>query len=304
MDATGGSVTASPAPGRRCRRPGGFDALTHLDFPEFDADREQVTDRARQAGVTAWVIAGFDPNAWDRVEVVAAATGGIAALGVHPWRAALMEATALDAALSDLERRAPAGIGEIGFDRLHARGPTHHDRQWRALRGQLAVARSIGRPVLLHIVRAYPEVLSMIARDGLPAAGGMIHGWSGPVDQLRRAVELGLYISFGPAILRERSAKIREAAVQVPARRLLAETDAPDAAPPGATRGEPADWPRVVDALAVVRNQPADELWATIAANSRELWAHALDRSAGARQNDTAIGPIQPDKNARNSSAS
>ncbi|MBA2320223.1 MAG: TatD family hydrolase, partial [Deltaproteobacteria bacterium] len=62
-----------------------FDALTHLDFPAAEADRDGMLDRARIVGVTRWLVAGTEPTTWDRTADVARRTGGVAALGVHPW---------------------------------------------------------------------------------------------------------------------------------------------------------------------------------------------------------------------------
>jgi TatD DNase family protein len=221
-----------------------IDALCHLDFQALDADRGAVVARARAAGVTGWVVAGTDPATWDRTAATAGASGGVAALGLHPWWAADVD---LGPALDDLAARRPAAVGEIGLDRL-APG---WDRQIGALRGQLAVARALDVPVILHVVRCWPEVKGILARDGLPARGGYVHGWSAPLAAVEEAEALGLLVSIGPGVLRP--GRARRAAERVSLRALLIETDSPDQRPPGEARGELAHLAVVAAAVAAAR---------------------------------------------------
>jgi TatD DNase family protein len=158
------------------------DAHTHLDFPEFDADRDAVVLRARSVGVARWVICGSRHEHWSETERIAAETGGIAILGVHPWSTAELDAKGLAPWLEDLKQRDLRGIGEIGLDTLHG----GWENQRRGFRDQLAIARERELPVVLHCVRAYPELLALLERDGVPRAGGMMHAWSGPPDQVAR----------------------------------------------------------------------------------------------------------------------
>src|SRR5262249_13832277 len=122
------------------RGPVGFDAHNHLDFSEFDADRESVVRRAHAAGITGWVIAGSDHTDWDRTERVAAHTGGHAVLGVHPWETPHLSAAELQPFLDDLATRTHlVGIGEIGLDALHVKTDAQRANQRHALRAQLAL---------------------------------------------------------------------------------------------------------------------------------------------------------------------
>jgi TatD DNase family protein len=231
------------------------DAHTHLDFEEFDADRDEVVARARRAGVDRWVLCGSIHERWDHTEQIARETGGIAILGVHPWFAAELDTGALAPWLEDLRRRALVAVGEIGLDALYARTDEARENQRHALRAQLALARERELPVVLHCVRAYPELLAILERDGVPRAGGMMHAWSGPPDQVERALRLGLHVSFGPLVMRDRARKARQSVPLVPDERLLVETDCPNGMPPGETRGEPAHLVQVIEALAELRSQ-------------------------------------------------
>lgn len=230
-----------------------FDAHTHLDFGAFDGDRDDVVARARDAGVQGWCVAGADPEDWDRVARVAADTGGVAALGVHPWWAAELDDAALARHLDDLGRRTElCAIGETGLDHVRARTPAARARQLAALEAHVALARRRDLPLVLHCVRALPVVLGAVGAD----ARGMVHGWTGSADEARRAVACGLHVSFGARI--SGSERIRQAARAVPGDRLLLETDAPDQPWTGHRRGEPAHLVHVAEAVADARGEPAD----------------------------------------------
>ncbi|MEQ1505393.1 MAG: TatD family hydrolase [Myxococcota bacterium] len=246
------------------------DAHTHLDFAEFDADRDAVVARARAAGVATFVVCGSDPDRWDHAAAIARAHGGVAALGIHPWTASGLDADGLAPWLDRL--RAWTGpIGEIGLDALWATDDVARANQRRAVREQLALARDRDAVVVLHCVRAYPELLALAVRDGLPRAGGMVHAWSGPPELVPRALALGLHLSFGPMILRDRARKARASVREVPADRLLVETDCPNMLPPGETRGEPSHLPRVVAELAALRGEDPAAIAAITAQNARRL---------------------------------
>ncbi len=243
------------------------DAHTHLDFPAFDDDRDEVLARARAAGVDRFVVCGSDPDRWS----FAATLPVVLFLGIHPWVAAELDDAAHASLLTDLRARVCDGIGEIGLDRLHGRTPEAWSRQVRSFRDQLALARERNVPVQLHGVRAWPELLTVLHRDGLPPAGGLAHSWSGAPDQLDRAVRLGLRISFGPMVLFDRARKARESAVRVPIEHLLVETDCPNQLGPGVSRGEPAHLPTVVAGLAALRGVDVHALGAATTRNFHHL---------------------------------
>jgi TatD DNase family protein len=248
----------------------GFDTHTHLDFPDFDADRDEVVARMRAAGVARFLIAGSEPEHWDRVCATASRHGGLAAVGIHPWCTA--DVPNLDMLLADLRTRRCDAIGELGLDRLQARDDRAWQRQREVLRAQLAVARERDLPIVVHSVRAYPEVLSILQRDGVPRRGGVMHAWTGHPDQLDRAVSLGLYVSFSAMITLGRAKKALAAAAATPLDRLLAETDCPNQHPPGVERGEPAHLPTVIAALADLRGAAFGDIWDACRVNAARLW--------------------------------
>ncbi|MCA9493258.1 MAG: TatD family hydrolase [Myxococcales bacterium] len=241
------------------------DAHTHLDDPVYDVDRDAVVARARAAGVTGFAICAAEPARWPVAVRIARRFGAFVFAGVHPW--AVARTTDLDAALATLRTLDLDGIGELGLDRLHASDELAWRRQRDVCRAQLALARELDLPVVLHAVRAFPELLAICECDGLPRRGGMVHAWSGPPDQVARAARLGLYVSFGTLVANERARKARLSVPIVDRERLLVETDCPW----GAERGEPADLPGVIAVAAAIRGEDPQTLGDACGRNFREM---------------------------------
>lgn len=257
-----------------------MDAHVHLDFPAYDADREAVIARARAEGIGRFVLPGTDPDAWDRTTRLARQLGSWVVLGVHPWDTASVDEARIAAWVDDLAARNPDGIGEIGLDALRAPDDAARARQRRWFRAQLAVARAKDLPVVLHGVRAWPELLEICARDGLSKRGGMAHAWGGDPDLVDRAVAIGLHVSFGCSVIPERAKRARASVVRVPLERLLIETDGPDMRPPGVDRGEPRDLRAVAGVVAALRGVTVPWLLDRSARNVERLF---VDDAGGQR---------------------
>ena len=214
-----------------------------------------MLERAAEAGVGGCLVASADPREHARVIATAETHGLPFALGVHPWWAEIDAGELL---------AAPHAIGEIGLDRLHRGFETF---QVEVLRSWLAVAREHELPVVLHCVRAAPELLGILKRDGLPGRGGMVHGWVHGAPLTEAFLALGLHLSFGPGVLRSRGL---HSAAGIPSDRLLLETDCPGGR--GAERAEPADLVAVATAIAEARGTEVHTLLSTTGANARRLF--------------------------------
>ncbi len=254
------------------------DTHNHLDFAAFDSDREAVLERARAAGIGGHLVAGVDPAGWVRQRALAAKHPGVRwTAGLHPQVAAGMRPGAIDEALAGLPAQlegahAASGVGETGLDRLFV-DPATLDVQLHAFRAQLALARELERPLVLHIVKAHGKALEVVKRDGLPAAGGVIHSFSGNAELARQYVELGLSIGFVGAVCRPNARKLHAAAAAVPDDRLLIETDAPDQSPPGhPQRNEPTALLDVAEAVARVRGCRPEAVLVLSTRNSERLF--------------------------------
>lgn len=235
----------------------GYDALTHLDAPDLASCLDEVVVGAHAVGVTGWLVAAGDPARWQAVREAASRTGGDLALGGHPWWTGEPDAPPAEAWCERLDGADPPIVGEIGLDHHHARSMEERARQRSAFRAQLAWARERDRPVVLHGVRAIPEILHLLRQDGLPKPGGILHGFNGGPDLALDAVAVGLHLGIGPGLLRPSGHRIREAVCRVPLRHIVLETDCPDQAFPEAGLPTPALVPVLARRLAELRvNDP------------------------------------------------
>jgi len=228
----------------------GFDAHTHLQALSHLDAVQTAMERARAAGISQVAVLGGDPDQWDNVAQVARAIGAIYGLGVHPWWASA--APDVSVVRERLDAAQPPVVGEIGLDRV--RGAL--EEQQPLFCAQLAWAAENDRPVVLHAVRAVDEVVSQVARHrGVRA---MIHSFTGSEQQMRRAVQTGLYLSIGPLALRA-SGRMVDVIRSIPANRLLLETDSPAHDAPC---DEPAGLVAVARSVAALRGMDASALLA------------------------------------------
>ena len=245
-----------------------FDTHAHLHGPEFDADREAVLDRARAAGVGRILTIGTDLESSRAAIALAAAHPDVyAAVGIHPHDAASAEPVAL-AALAELGR-APkvVAVGEIGLD--HYRDLAPRPVQRAALAAQLALARGLGKPVLLHCREAHADLLAILEADGVGPAGGILHCFSGDLGVARRGLDLGLLVSVAGPVTYPNARRLLDVVRALPLDRLVLETDCPYL-PPQPWRGrrnEPAYLPataaRVAEVLGVTVERVAAATTAT-----------------------------------------
>ncbi len=265
-----------------------FDAHCHLDDAAFDADRDAVLARSRQAGVVGWLVAGVEPSTWARQRALAVAEPGVRwAAGLHPCAVARATPAEVEAALAELPTcfegaRPASALGETGLDTRFVPRDTL-EAQLRALRAQLALARALDMPVVLHLngPGTHGRALAVLRGDGLPRRGGVVHAYSGSAELVADYVALGLFVSFAGTVARAEARRVHAAARATPLARLLAETDAPDLALPGAPRrNEPAALPDVLRALAGVRGEEADVLGERTARNAADLFGAFAAHSA------------------------
>ena len=250
-----------------------FDTHAHLHFPEFGADLDAVLDRARAAGVRRMLTIGTDvPTSRAAVALAAREPDVWAAVGIHPHEAA----SADEPALAEIERLAAAdrvvAIGETGLDFFRNLAP--RETQEHAFRAQLALARRIGKPVVVHCRDAHEETLELLAAGGVRERGGIMHCFSGDLGIARRCLDLGLLISLAGPVTYPKPGALPEVARAVPLDRLVVETDCPFL-PPQPYRGkrnEPAYVAITAARVAELRGAPLADLAARMSENARALF--------------------------------
>jgi len=252
-----------------------IDSHCHLDFADFEADRAAVLARARQAGVTAFVAIGSGRDTSSAREAVALARAEpdiFAAVGVHPHDAAGM--TEADWVELDALARAPrvVGVGETGLDYHYDLSP--RPVQQEVYRRFVALARAARRPLVSHVRDAHEDAAAILREAGAAEVGGVIHCFTGGVEDARRYLDLGHHLSFSGILTFKNAAEVRAAAAFAPLDRVLVETDAPYLAPVPhrGKRNEPAFLVETVRALAAVRRADPATVEAATAENARRLF--------------------------------
>lgn len=234
-----------------------FDSHTHLDFSQFDQDREELLAEMRRQGVAALNV-GLDlQTSRASLELARAHPHLAAACGFHPHEASKFSPAAAER-LEELLRTGAVAVGEIGLD--YYRNLSPREAQLAAFRAQLRLARRLDLPVVLHQRAAEEDFFAVLAEEG--PVKGVMHAFSGGLAQARRAVALGLHLGIGGPLTYPKNHALREAVRAVPLDRLLIETDAPFL-PPQPFRGrrnDPLKVRLVAQTLAELLGLPAGEL--------------------------------------------
>ena len=173
-----------------------IDSHVHLADPAFDADRDEVIERARRSGASALVCIGESLDAARRCRALAERYPDVCyyTAGVHPHDAASFEADRdLDAIRAEVARGAVA-IGECGLDYHYDHSP--RDRQRMAFAGQLALAAELRRPVVVHTRDAEADTRAMVEEAGRDGVIGVLHCYTGSVELAEAALAVGWFVSF------------------------------------------------------------------------------------------------------------
>ncbi len=248
-----------------------FDTHVHLDALD-QASLQGKLAEARKSGVELFLVPGVRREGWpDLLELARSHRGVWAAPGLHPLAARQWgEATA--AALSDLlEEREVAAVGEIGLDLLLPDPPPAVQEE--ALRGQLRLAVSAGKPVLVHCRKAIGRLLTLLRKEGADRAGGILHAFSGSPESALEATRLGFAIGFGGTLTWPGSRRAPEVLAALPPEWIVLETDAPDLAP-HPHRGEdnrPAWLSLVADKVGEIRGWDRETTARITTANAKRV---------------------------------
>jgi len=222
-----------------------YDSHSHLDAPEFDADREAVLDRAEAAGVLQQLVPAVSFASWPATKSTCALRPGLkAAYGLHPMFLAEHRPEQLDALPDWIEREKPAAVGECGLD-FFVEGLDPEMQHFYFIR-QLEIARDFDLPVVLHARRAVDEVIATLRRIG--GLRGVVHSWSGSEEQAEQLYRLGFSLGIGGPVTFERAQRLRRTVATMPIEHLLIETDSPDQ-PDAARRGQRNEPAFLVDVL-------------------------------------------------------
>lgn len=266
-----------------------IDTHAHVNEPQFDADRDAVRERARQAGVIAQIEVAESPAMWQRaVESAERHDGVFAALGVHPHHAHEV-ADAWPDVLADLRRLARhpqvVAIGECGTDYYRPRNTPEQQR--RILRDQLALAQELGKPVILHCregsepgahrdlqAELAPFFPSLAHALEVERPAGVVHCFSGTWADAQWYMARGFLLGVDGPVSYPSAKALQENVVRIPLQRLVLETDSPYL-PPQSRRGqrnEPAYLVETAKAIADLKRLDVAALSAATCSNARRLF--------------------------------
>jgi TatD DNase family protein len=252
------------------------DSHCHLDGSEYDPDRDEVVQRALDAGVEKMVCIGTGsgpPDLEAGIRVAEKYPAFYATVGVHPHDAAKAGEADLKRLDDLLGHPKVIAMGEIGLDYHYDFSP--RDTQRSVFIQQMSIAAAHRKPIAIHTREAWEDTLALIEQywtpTGLP---GIMHCFSGGPAEARRTLALGFYLSFAGIVTFPKALDVQAAAREAPADRILVETDAPFLAPvpKRGKRNEPALMVHTAQKLADLREVSYDELGRTTTENFHRLF--------------------------------
>lgn len=200
-----------------------IDTHAHLDFNEFDGERAKLIKQMELLGIEQTIIPAASPLHWNRLLQVATKYQLPFALGIHPWFCSHDGHPPLQKILSDNLSHKLVAIGESGLDKVHIHS---WQQQLETIKLQLTLAKELQLPIILHVVRAHQEMLTLLKYYQLNR-GGVIHGFTGSFELACEYTKLGFSLGVGSQLLNIRAKKLRNCISKLPVAFLVSETDSP-----------------------------------------------------------------------------
>lgn len=256
-----------------------IDTHVQLNFADYDADRAMVIGNAKKAGVKQFIVPGVDHNSCRTAVLLSRQHEGVvfAAVGFHPYEAPHNpDVSYIETLLKDEEnKKYIVAVGECGLDYHEYKGEMaagRKDVQQRLFEDQLNLARMYDKPVIIHCRNAFEDMFSVIARLPKPPRG-VLHCFSGGLQDLRLAQELGLYTGIDGNVTY--SKQLMTIVPHIPLSMLLLETDAPylTPVPHRGERNEPKYIPLIANHIANLRGVPVADIMKATTENARALFS-------------------------------
>lgn len=253
------------------------DSHCHLDFPDLAADPGGLIGRAVAAGLQSMVTISTRVRRFDGIRAIAEAHEGIwCSVGTHPHNAHEELDVTAEALVALADHPKVVAIGEAGLDWFYDKSPRAAQEQ--GFRTHIAAARISGLPLVIHAREADAMVAAILTEEmGKGAFTAVLHCFTGSRDLAMTGIDLGLYVSFSGIATYRSAANLRELAAELPADRILVETDAPYLAP-GKFRGKTNEPSYVVETgrvIAEARGVTPDAMARQTTENFYRLFAKA-----------------------------
>lgn len=256
-----------------------IDTHCHLNFDSYEADREQVIQRAAQAGVIRIINPAVDlESSRAGIELAQQYTSVYASVGIHPNSSAGFEPKDIATLRQLAMNEKVIAIGEIGLDYYWDKSPK--PQQFTAFEAQLTLAAELELPVIIHNREADKDVIAILETwtANLPTAlnerAGVLHSFSATPDIAERALMAGFYLGFTGPVTFKNADELRQIVRQTPLERILVETDGPflTPVPHRGKRNEPAYIPLIVDRIAALKQLTPDEAGRITTQNADRLF--------------------------------
>ncbi|NBI30796.1 TatD family hydrolase [Chengkuizengella marina] len=238
-----------------------IDTHVHLNAEQFNEDREQVIERARQNGVSIMINVGFNRETIpETIELSEKYDFIYAIVGWHPTDAIHMTPDDLNWIESLCNHKKVVAIGEIGLDYYWDTSPK--DIQQEVFREQIRLARKVNKPIVIHNRDAHQDVVDILAEENAAEVGGVMHCYSGSWEIAQKCLDMNFYISFGGPVTFKNAKQPKEVLKNVPLDKLLVETDCPYLTPHPyrGKRNEPAYVKYVAESAAELKDLSFDEV--------------------------------------------
>ncbi|KEO83164.1 TatD family hydrolase [Tumebacillus flagellatus] len=249
------------------------DTHTHLNSPKFEGELEELVARARANGVGKMVIPSYDYDSNLRaIEIAERFEDVYALVGYHPTDINDLTDEHYQKLHDWSKHEKVVAIGEIGLD--YYWDTTTPELQAQSFRKQIAVAKELGRPIIIHDRDAHGDILKILQEENAKQVGGIMHCFSGSWEFAQECMKLNFYISFGGPVTFKNGKRPAEVASKVPLDRLLVETDAPYLTPEPyrGKRNEPAYVRHVAERIAALRELSYEEVVMQTTKNAHEIF--------------------------------
>ncbi|HOW59955.1 MAG TPA: TatD family hydrolase [Candidatus Omnitrophota bacterium] len=253
--------------------PGLTDTHLHLHFPQYDADRAEVIQRALKNGFSFLINIGTDLEDSRRAIAIAEEYPEVyAAVGYHPHETKTANPEDLEELAKLLAHPKVVAIGEVGLDYFHDHSP--RDVQEKLFQTFLDWCKQYQKPIIIHCRDAYADLLRTLRGTGQTSFRGVLHCFSSTAETMMQFLELGFYIAFGGALTYKKNDSLREACRLCPEDRLLLETDAPYLAPQSkrGQRNEPLFMMETAEFAAGLRGVSTEKVAASTTVNAKRLF--------------------------------
>jgi len=253
-----------------------IDTHAHLDFESFEKDREAVIQRAIENKVSAIITIGTSLETSKKAVSYANNYASIfAAVGIHPSDCAGASETDYQQIEKLSAEEKVIAIGKIGLD--YYRMYTDKETQKGAFIKQIAIARKVNLPVIVHTRESQEDALNILLQENANEVSGVLHSFSGSLEFLKKVLDTNFYVSFTGGVTFKKST-VDELVKKTPVEKILLETDSPfiTPVPHRGKRNEPSYVTHIANKIAELKGMSAEELAEITTENARHLFGFTI----------------------------